>query len=820
MRTHYLFGPFLQSEVVKNTFLGQYQSHKEKRLKLLRENFFTRWWDLQWWKKKLVKDQEGFQTQKDKDSWFSKLWNAYKIFTKFGRIYKTIKSMVQAAKNSEGFKALFGRSYNLYNQKDYRDFETNLGNALTDSVDVVKAGVMTWLKPTIYELRYTFLRELQRLYDDFAWWVLVQLIWGHNWFDNLLSLGGYVASIWIGPSGIAANAAIRGGKLLTSFAKICAKIARIGVKAGLKAGARSAGRSSVRVAGTSMRVWGRKVLRGIEKGSSSGAAAIQFSNTLSKLKKHKILKTVANSTINFYITWYALTDYQRIYHGITSRTKMMYRGLEGELTKLQYGGQMIGDVFGYIKSAKEKSTEQFLQRMYGENRVNTRYGLKMKMSKEKYKSVTFFVAIDKITNNLNKIEEEIKSKINFNDIFKWNRWGRIGTDILNLEDDSIPSIGFHRRGKQLLLQRLNGNNGHYKMSIVIDQSGKVKVVQIDDLVIDWQKQITTDKGLRNKIKVSGFEWIYNPKSGFRGVINSEQWKKWEKKRKSQDVRQQYLRKSKISLGAKITLNGVNFIDKNKKPINKTISIKGTEGQYKDKQVVSVTIKGINQNESSISIIPNELLILGKDIDDSLKIIRQFGDKQKKAQTQFKKQCQLMLQIIKDKISNDEGKNYDKERAEELIDEIMTTLENMQYYDVIQYYDTDGQAISETELGKSSRTKTSQKIGAEDIKNIRKDLKDMANRGDVSGLERVRDKINGKVKRDERNVAYTQHTTKIVLQQVTTYQDGDLSVKWKEVEDGEYQYQEKLFAGQIDNIIDESMSTNYDYIDDKGNYHSE
>ena len=818
MRTPYLFGPFLQSEVLKETFFGQYQSHKKKRLKQLRENFFTRWWDLQWWKKKLVKEQDEFQTQKDKDSWFGKLWNAYKIFTKFGRIYKTIKSMVQAAKNSEGFKALFGRSYNLYNQKDYRDFETNLGNALTDSVDVVKAGVMTWLKPTIYELRYTFLKELQKLYDDFAWWVLVQLIWGHNWFDNILSIAGYVASIWIGPSGIIANAAVRGGKILTSFAKICAKIAKIGVKAGLKAGARSASRSSVRVAGTSMRVWGRNVLRGIQK-SSSGAAAIQFSNTLSKLKKHKILKAVANSTINFYITAYALTDYQRIYHGISSRTKLMYRGLEGELTKLQYGGQMIGDVFGYIKSAKEKSTEQFLQRMYGENRVNVRYGLKMKMSKEKYKSVTFFVAIDKITSNLNKIEEEIKSKIKFDDIFKWNRWGRIGTDILNLEDDSMPSIGFHRRGKQLLLQHLNGNNGHYKMSIVIDQSGKVKVVQIDDLVIDWQKYITTNKGLKNKIKVSAFEWIYNPKSGFRGVINSEQGKQWEKKRKLQNVRQQYLRKSKISLGAKITLNGVNFIDKNKKPISKTISIKGTEGQYKDKQVVSVTIKGINQNDSSISIIPNELLVLGKNIDDSLKTIRQFGDKQLKAQTQFKKQCQLLLQIIKDKITNDEGKNYDVEEAEKLIDEIMTTLENMQYYDVVQYYGTDGKPL-ETEQYKPQRTKTQQKIGKEDIRRLRKDLKDMANRGDVSGLRRVRDKIHGKVKwenEEKKEGAYTQHITKKVLKDVYTYESGDLSVKHELESEG--QYQEKLFVGQIDEIIDENMSANFDYIDDKGNYHS-
>jgi hypothetical protein len=84
-------------------------------------------------------------------------------------------------------------------------------------VDVAQAGIITWFKPTILDLRYQFLRYLQKLYDDFVYYILKELLWGHKWYDQLLSLVGYVASI---ASFGAAAAGIQGGRAALLIAKL------------------------------------------------------------------------------------------------------------------------------------------------------------------------------------------------------------------------------------------------------------------------------------------------------------------------------------------------------------------------------------------------------------------------------------------------------------------------------------------------------------------------------------------------------------------------------------------------------------------------
>jgi hypothetical protein len=61
----------------------------------------------------------------------------------------------------------------------------------------------------------------------------------------------------------------------------------------------------------------------------------------------------------------------------------MYRGLEGELTKLQYAAEAVGDILGGVKSLVKAGDEKYFEKRYGDNRINKKFGLKMEMSGEK-----------------------------------------------------------------------------------------------------------------------------------------------------------------------------------------------------------------------------------------------------------------------------------------------------------------------------------------------------------------------------------------------------------------------------------------------------
>lgn len=770
----HLFGSFLRSNFLREVIYNQYECEKKKRMKILRDNFFTSWYDLQWWSKKLNQDQQQFDAEKDKSSWFGKLFKAYRIFTNFGRVYQTFKSMYKAAKNSQGFRSLFGRSYNLYNEQDYRAFQTNLNKALTDSVGVVQAGLLTWFKPTILSIRGLYLTQLQKLYDKLAWWLFKEIFWGNNWVDIIFSIAGYAISIAGFIWSFGGSSAIAAGQWAYRIGKVSLLMKRVfGIFSKTKTAVRFAKKgknvhkmTTIGRWGRRAEAWGKRAMR------SSGAAKAmkRLDKAREKLNDYKWIKRAVSGPLKFYIMWGKFTDYQAVRGYINRRTRLMYQGMRGQITKWEYATDAVGDIIGGMKLLSNAGRQRYLSQKYHDNRVNKKFGLQMKMSNKEVKKYPFFTTLEKLQIFFNKLQKNGLGKINFGNIFglnsQWKRGGSMALIMSNLTGKKGDIISWHRGGKQLLFQF----SDKQKISIVLDKDGKVDIVQVGEKAMYWQKAISNTQkqlaGRKSNAKISGFQWKYSP------------------------VNTQYKRKMKISNGASIKFTGLSF-GKEQKQINN------------DKALLVLL-------NDKLDLYIDENYILGQNFQDNFRSFAKYGQKQLSAEQKLKKQCQLLLQIVIDKTSNDEGKDFDAQTSREVVDEIINILETMQYYDVVQFYGRDGKPL-EMEKYKTRRTKTEQKIGKEDIKRFRKELEDIARRGDYQALRRVRDKIKGRVEFDEkRNVAYTQHITRNVIQ-------WGASSGWHQTSTG--QYQEKLFTAQIDDIIGESMTSN-GYIDDKGNYHSE
>lgn len=781
--TPYLFGDFLRSHFLQKIIKNEYDTEKTKKVTRLQENFFTSWYDLQWWSKKLNQDQQQFDAEKDKSSWFSKLFKAYRIFTKFGRMYKTFKSMYQAAKKSQGYRTLFGRGYNLYNQQDYRAFETNLNMALVDSVGVFQAGLVVWFKPTILSIRGLYLKQLQTLYDKFGWWLFRELFWGNNWIDIIFSIASYALSI--------AGFFMTGGtSSAIGAANIAYRIANVSLRLKRVFGIFTKTGRAIRAAKNAKRVykyssigrWGRRA-EAIGKRSLRQAGLMKYMRGLDRAKKIAYSKRMrlARFSMGLYIMYGRATDYQTIREGIFIRTKIMYQQLRGKLTMLQYGTEAVADIVKGMKLLSNAGKQRYIRQKYHDNRVNKKFGLQMKMSDKEVKKYPFFVTLEKLQIFFHKLLKQEIGEIKTDNIFgvnsQWKRRESMALLLHNLTGKRGDSIGWHKGGKQLLINFADKN----KISIITDDNGNVQIVQNGDNVIDWKKAIANTQsklaGRKSNVKVSGFQWKY--------VDDSKDG--------------QYKRKMKIAQGAKITFSGIDF---------------GKEQKELENDVTLL----VSQN-NSLDLYVNSEYILGKNFQDNFKSFTSYGRRQVEAQQELKNQCKLLLQIIKDKSTNDEGRQYDPKVTQKLVDEIMTTLETMQYYNVVQYYDTDGNLINDEENGfKRTRTKTEQKIGDKDLKAIREELQFMASRGDVKGLNKAKDSIQGRVERDKDGVAYTQHITRHVVQRINTYEEsGDLSVKYEVDEDETGYQQKKLFVSEINDIIGSSMS-GQGYIEN-GQYHS-
>ena len=826
----HLFGSFLQSSLLKRIIGDQYQKQKTKRISILRENFFTSWYDIQWWSKKLRNDQEQFEAQKDKSLWFSKFFNAYRKFTTFGRFYQTFKSMYDYAKNSQGIKALFGRKYNLYNESDYRDFQTNLSRALGDSLGVIQAGLMTWFKPTLLELRATILIRMQKLWDAFSWWLFRQVFWGNNWVDIIFSIIGYglTALGFIFSGGT--SSAIALGQWGYRAAKVGVVLKRIfGVfstavdvgkytkSIGALAKTTNLGRKS-----RSLVAWGKRAQR-----ASPFAKAIKRVNKAKeRLNQSKWVKRALSSPVKFHILHSKLTDYDMVKSYFYRRGKLMYMGMQGELTRMQYSIDALGDIFGGAKRLAQRGIEGYIAKRYHDNVVNKKYGLQMEISKKEYQKYPFFTTLEKLTTYFEKLVGAMMGENDFDKVFSDKMYlgekkvfSKIGTFDIKTDD----MISWHDGGKKLVIQIL----GSDKLQVVTDGNGAVLKVIIGSKIIDWTKEANgyTSSGL-----ISGFEWKHTNAYRHNDMESTERKmkqtktkldkaytslqtemlfdevkggkSKWEKAALRQELNKllntttdesiksaakkylalldeyqgyakqyrkkqstlQYFRRMKVSLGAKITLNGIDL---------------GFRKRHEIKYDGEVVLNVIT-NKSTIDINPEEEYILGDDFEGTYEKITNHSKRQILEERKITEKLQQMLKIINDKLTI-EG---------QYVDEIMEILTTMQYYDVqgTQTITMHGVMFTQTR-----RVKDDIKIGYKDIMQIKQRLSKLKKEGKDEELQRIKNALIKRLKKKEgSNVYYSQRRV------ITSTGRG--RVVSTDVE------QNKLFVRQIHDIITKNSTS--------------
>lgn len=703
--TPHLFGDLLRSNFLREVIYNQYEDEKKKRMKILRDNFFTSWYDLQWWSKKLNQDQQQFDAEKDKSSWFEKLFKAYRIFTNFGRVYQTFKSMYKAAKNSQGFRSLFGRSYNLYNEQDYRAFQTNLNKALIDSVDVVQAGLLTWFKPTVLSIRGLYLTQLQKLYDKFAWWLFKEIFWGNNWVDVIFSIAGYAITIagfiWTG----GASSAIAAGQLSYRIGKVSLLMKRVfGAFSKTKTAVRFANKGKNVHKMTTIGRWGRRA-EAWGKRSIHSSGATKAMNRLDKARQRlndsKWIKRAVSSPLKFYIMWGKFTDYQAVRGYFHRRTRLMYQGMRGQLTKWEYATDAVDDIIDGMKLLSNAGKQRYLSQKYHDNRVNKKFGLQMKMSDKEVKKYPFFTTLEKLQIFFNKLQKSGLGKIKFGNIFglnsQWKRGGSMALIMSNLTGKKGDIISWHRGGKQLLLQF----SDKQKISIVLDEDGKVDIVQVGEKAMYWQKAISNTQrqlaGRKNNVKVSGFQWRYS------------------------SVNTQYKRKMKISNGASIKFTGLSF---------------GKE--LKQKMIENDKALLVLQNDK-LDLYIHEKYILGQNFQDNFKSFTKYGQKQLSAEYELKKQCQLLLQIVIDKTSNDEGIQYDLEEAKKLYKQIIDKIDDLYFVQRQITYGKDGTSV----VGYYQENRWRKKVEFSD--KTKKQLRHLMNAGNVTQLRRIQKTVDARVK---------------------------------------------------------------------------
>jgi hypothetical protein len=186
-----------------------------------------------------------------------------------------------------------------------------LNKTLIDSVGVVQAGLLTWFKPTVLAIRGLYLKQLQTLYDKFAWWLFKEIFWGNNWIDIVFSIAGYALTIagfiWSGgaSSGIAA-------------ANIAYRIANVSLRLKRVFGIFTKTGRAIRAAGATKRVykysaigrWGRRA----EAYATNALHSSGYYKHVRRLEKaKKIMKSkrmkIAMFPLKLYITWGKFTDY-------------------------------------------------------------------------------------------------------------------------------------------------------------------------------------------------------------------------------------------------------------------------------------------------------------------------------------------------------------------------------------------------------------------------------------------------------------------------------------------------------------------------------
>lgn len=550
----FVFGGFFGADWFKSVFYDEYKKQKQKKLNSIRSSFYYSWYDLEWWKKKLKEDEQQYDTQKDKNSWFSKLYKAYKTFSGIAKWYKAIKTFRQSCKNCKAVQALFGQSYNLLNQRDYRRFQANLNWTIQSAEQLFKDAIVVLLKPTIMQVAALYMKKLQQLYDKFCWFVIKSILWGTTWWQIAISIIGYAASIFtFGASAagvVAAKAAIVGARLVSIFSKF----ARIGkalvgsssrILRAVGRGALATGRMASKASGALMRggshlgTWSGNVARNAASGRYRKATQAFMRRHPKSLKFSKMVIQGGVSLALFYNT---ITDYERIQKQIRKRCHIMYMQTLPALQNLKNVGEMVGDIGSFLNNIGKDIWSSYMnaveQQKYGEYRTNRLYGLKLKINPTDYNNNTMFVALRLFYKRFNFYRDILANGLKFvtqkslkYHIINVSHGFDVDMRTIISQGSGKFGIALYKKIKKLVFQNVKLDNKFYKsISFSINDEDKLKmVVDGTEILTDVSVKRPFVHKHQDDYRLSKFTWLfvdgygyqYGIKKGFQlSVANS------------------------------------------------------------------------------------------------------------------------------------------------------------------------------------------------------------------------------------------------------------------------------------------------------------
>lgn len=377
---------------------ANYQIAKKKKIQGIRDSFVTAWYDLDYWFKKVHSEDQHLDAQ-DKGNIIVRFWRGIKWFGQFSRLFQAIKKI----RHNDGSRRLFSRSYDLNNAVDYHQFETNLNWTLQGVEEMFSAAVVQWMYPTMVQLRVTYDKGMQKLWDRLLWWIIRQFTIGNNWFDVILNAAMWAVTIasWVvagytGGTSALATAGMWGARIANALRTVTKPLRDFLKLRGIT--------KATKVGGVVRRVFSAtRITRGLKKSSeflrrhnvmmkARSARLTRFANNFrtsgKALKKKWYIRFIAKPVITLGVWGTILYGFDQQFidlaqKQIYKRSRLMWRQVQAKyLIKAKMMGQTVVDLSGMISKSAQKIKAGLMEKpkrfdlQHLRNRTQQAHGMK------------------------------------------------------------------------------------------------------------------------------------------------------------------------------------------------------------------------------------------------------------------------------------------------------------------------------------------------------------------------------------------------------------------------------------------------------------